>query len=226
MRFLKRISLLNLTVLLGFAVPLVLFVSTQMATSGENAQDVWKDCRASQSCTIEYDYLSNQETDPFLFLGLVVNQEHPRWRKYKKSLRRYPDVRDCLVASEQAVETPNLLMIDWDRVGTSENASVCVFRIASSLNTIERIEAWLSYHKFKSRGANRIVSKNFVSAYETYPVSSINGHWTADQYRALSPSVFETLTGIKLVHSYLLILTFDQLNRISGVETSTRSTLN
>lgn len=196
------------------------------AISENSEGDIWAECRATDSCTIEYDHLANQDTDPFLFIGKVVDREHPKWRSYRKALRRYPDVRDCLVEEERDKSEPNLLMIDWERIGTGKNASVCVFRIASSLGSVERIQAWLAYHRFKFGSVSRRVSESFIPHYETYPVYNITASWSADRYREFNPSWLVAITGYDLIYSYTLVLNFDQNQRIAGVGVGTRSKLN
>lgn len=207
------------------ATALALLTAT-VAIADAPEEDIWAECRSTESCTIEYDHLANQETNPFLFNGKVVDEEHPQWGKYRKTLRRYPDVRDCLQEAERSAKAPNLLMIDWEGVGTSENASVCVFRIAASLGDIERTQAWLAYQGFRFSGINRRVSKTFVPEHEKYPVYNVTASWTVDKYRELNPSWFAAITGYDLVHSYQLVLTFDQNHNIAGVSVVTPTKFN
>lgn len=208
-----------------FAFSLTL-IGASYALSDSPDGDAWAQCRAASSCTIEYDHLADQTSDPFLFLGKVVDRDHPKWRKYRKSLRRCPDVRDCLLEEEKTAETPNLLMIDWERICSGESASVCVFRIAASLGTVERIQAWLAYQKFKFGSVSRRVSKSFIPLYETYPVYNITASWGADRYRELNHSLFTTITGYDLIFRYTLVLNFDKNQKIAGVGMGARSKLN
>lgn len=194
--------------------------------SDNSKYDIWSECRSANSCSIEYDYLSNQKTDPFLFLGRVVNDEHPQWRTYQKTLRRHPDVESCLAKEERNERHPNLLHVDWAYVGTSRGAEICLFRIASSLGSIERIVEWLEYQGFRHRGLNRSVSPKFKPHFETQPVADITASWTAERYREISPSWLSSLTGYDLINSYLLVLSFDQNDKISGVDASARTKLN
>jgi len=207
------------------ATALELLIAT-VAIADAPEEDIWAECRSTESCTIEYDHLANQETNPFLFNGKAVDEKHQKWGKYRKNLRRYPDVRDCLLEAERSEKAPNLLMIDWEGVGTSENASVCVFRIAASLGDIERTQAWLAYQGFRFSGISRRVSKTFVPDHENYPVYTVTASWTVDRYRELNPSLFAAITGYDLVQSYQLVLTFDQNQKIAGVSVVTPTKFN
>jgi hypothetical protein len=53
------------------------------------------------------------------------------------------------------------------------------------------------------------------------PVSQITGWWNMEKYRAINPSLFSTITGVEFVSSYQMVVSFDQLDRVSGVGTYT-----
>ncbi len=212
--------------ILGFISSLFWACSGLVALSEDVPEDVWEYCRANDSCTIGFDHLANQETDPFLFLGKIVNREHPQWKRYRKDLRRFPDVASCLVDSERQKKKPNLLKLDWDEVGTGSGAEVCVFRIASSLKDSGQTLNWLAFHMFRFSGLNRIGSQKFKPRYETEPISQVTARWSIEQYRQVKPSLLTSLTGYELIYEYRLILNFDQNSRISGVGVSTPTKLN
>jgi len=128
------------TALASFAI---LLTGISDAVADEASQDVWTECRETNSCSITYDHLATQDTDPFLFLGKVMDHEHPRWRRYRKAIRRHADVRDCLLRSEENKEVPNLTLIDWQAMGSGEVIEVCLFRIFSSLETPAAAMQWL-----------------------------------------------------------------------------------
>ncbi len=124
------------------AAALALLTAT-VAIVDASEEDIWAECRSTNNCTIEYDHLANQETDPFLFNGKVMDREHPRWRKYRRSLLRYSDVRDCLIRSEAKRESPNLTLIDWTKMRSEEIIEVCMFRVFSSLGAPAAAKQWL-----------------------------------------------------------------------------------
>lgn len=214
------------TQVLAVASSLVWVCSCFIVLAEENPLGFWESCRTDNSCTIEYDHLANQETDPFLFLGKVVDNLHPQWMRYRLALWRYPDVVSCLEKSEREKEEPNLLELDWERVGTGSGAEVCVFRVASSLGSADRTLTWLQYQKFRFSGLNRQWSQNFQPRFDTQPIYQVTARRTIEQYREVSPSWLSSLPRYELIFEYRLILSFDQNFRVSGVGVSTPTKLN
>lgn len=206
---------------------LVLSAFSALAISPvDAAADNWSNCRANDNCTIEFDHLATQKTDPFLFNGKIVDDEHPQWKRYKRALRRYPDVLSCLTDTGYDAVTPNLLKFDWDNVGTSFEAEICVFRVASSLGNSCRTIGWLEYQGFSHNGLNRTYSNNYQPYFETQTISQITARWPIEHYREITPSLFAWLTGYDLIYEYRLVLGFDQHQRISGVHAGTPTKLN
>ncbi len=212
--------------ILAIASSVVWVCSGFTVLAEKNPVDFWESCRSDDSCTIEYNHLANQETDPFLFLGKVVDKLHPRWMRYWLALWQYPNVKSCLEKSEREKKEPNLLKLDWDRVGTGSGAEVCVFRLASSLGSADRTLTWLQYQKFRFRGLNRRGSQNFQPRFDTEPIYQVTARWSIEQYREVNPSWLSSLTGYELINEYRLILSFDQYSKISGVSVSTPTKLN
>ncbi|WP_457650826.1 hypothetical protein [Profundibacter sp.] len=178
---------------------------------------------AVSGAPIEYDRLANQETDPFMFQGKVMDENHPRWRQYRRAIRKFRDVRDCLIEEEQNRETPNLLLIDWQKTGLGSGAQVCLFLIARSLGTMDRHREWLEFHEFRTLSYSRFVSDGYSPAYETEPVAYLSGTWTTEQYRAKKPSWFASLTGIELVQGYGVSVRYSHKQRVVGATASSHS---
>jgi len=135
-------------------VCVLILIGTSQSYAEDTDEDVWAECRATDSCTIEYDYLANQETDPFLFSGKVMDREHPRWSQYRSAIRSYADVRDCLVRSEVKKETPNLTLINWKKMRSGKIIEVCLFRVFSSLGSPENAKLWLEVQGLKNASLN------------------------------------------------------------------------
>lgn len=198
------------------ASSLVWFCSAYAALSESAPVDVWEHCRSDDSCTIEYDRLSTQGDEPYLFLGYVMDSEQARWNQFRKAIHAYPNVQSCLIEEERNKKQPNLLKFDWDSVGTGQEAAVCVFRIARSLSNQDRIQNWFAYHQFEVAGPHRYRSKSFVPTRENQPVASMTGYWTVEQYRKQTPSMIRTLTGFDTVIRYEVILSFSEENQTVG----------
>lgn len=170
---------------LSHAAVLILVSFNAYSVRAESAvEDVWSECRADNTCTIEYDHLANQETDPFLFSGKVVDGNSNKWRSHKSDIREFSDVYDCLVSSERGKKEPNLLLIDWDKVGFGHAAEICLFRISRSLGNTRRLKEWLDYQGFKVVGLNRSRSESYKPRYETQPMQTLSAKWSGAVYEA------------------------------------------
>lgn len=89
-----------------------LVASAGAANSKERLPKDWSVCRDAGTCEIPYERLASQTTDPLLFLGQVVDRDHPKWRRHRRYIRKFSDVRDCLEKDERNRSEPNLLRID------------------------------------------------------------------------------------------------------------------
>lgn len=152
------------------------------------------DCELGSECPIPFDHLSNQETEPFLTNGKVMDESLRQWRTYGDAISEFPDVRSCLLASEQQKEMPNLLLIDWAKTKVHPGGTVCMFRIGSSLGHPELFRKWFEYHDFRLRGYHleRYGSDGGAVSFE--------GSWTPEEYRKRKPNWFVALTGLEIVN--------------------------
>lgn len=201
-------SLLYITALVTTTVP---------AASEDSEVDVWEECRSSDTCIIEYEHLSNQKTEPFLFLGYVMNSEQTRWRQFRRAIHEYPDVLSCLIEEERSKEPPNLLKFDWERVGYGRGAEVCLFRISRSLSDLDRIQNWLSFHQFKVLGYHRTRSEGFVPYRESEPVGKVFAYWTTSQLRERKPSALWSLLGYDPLLRYEVVIGMSEEFQAVGV---------
>ena len=87
---------------------------------------------------IPFDHLATEQTDPYLVAG-----RSPVRQKDVKAAMRIPSVRDCLLKSERGKDNPDLRQFAWQKMGNYDEASVCLFRVFSSLGTPERAALWL-----------------------------------------------------------------------------------
>ncbi|MEW2917200.1 hypothetical protein AB1A64_09010 [Ruegeria sp. ANG10] len=204
---------------LSIASSLVWFCTGYAALSENAPEDIWEHCQTSETCTIEYDHLSNQEDEPYLFLGYVMEPEQARWEQFREAIQTYPDVKSCLLKDEQNKEVPNLLKFDWARVGTGDGAAVCVFRVTRSLGDPDRIQNWFKYHEFEVAGPYRYFSEDFVPTSENQPVATMTGYWTTEQYRRHTPSLIAKLVGLDAVRRYEIILSISYENQVVGSTT-------
>ncbi|WP_371170777.1 hypothetical protein [Aliiroseovarius sp. 2305UL8-7] len=94
---------------------------------------------------IPYDQLATEETDPLLVGGAPPVEGGSAI----KLAKRYDNVRDCLERSERKAEVPDLRKFAWLKMRSYDVASVCLFRVFSSLGTPERSKLWLESQGLK-----------------------------------------------------------------------------
>lgn len=197
--------------------------ASQEITQAPPESDRWAHCRSSDTCELTSAKLADQTSDPFLFLGRVIDRDAARWRQYAFALWRFPDVRSCLVKSERSAEIPNLLLLDWDRTGTGSGAEVCIFRIMRSLSSPEDVENWLAVHQFSFRGRSRRFSSSFEAQFPEQPVTGLTAVWPNEKYRELNPNLLARVTGFEWLLSYQLVIGFREADRVVSVSVVTPS---
>lgn len=87
--------------------------------------------------------LSDQAVSPYLSIGRLVDEQHPRWEEYRGPIAQFRSVRACLAPSEQETDTPNVMNVDWDIIRGPYSVQVCLFRIFDSLGSPELAAQWM-----------------------------------------------------------------------------------
>lgn len=133
---------------------------------------------------IAYDHLSDEKTDPFLVYGKppVKRADRRLWADMQ-AVRRWPDVRSCLIRSERKAEKPDLRKMDWGKMRRKEDIEVCLFRVAASLQSQEAMRDW-----FVSQGMQYVEITKREKLPNVYPedmweVAAINRFSTGKTYR-------------------------------------------
>jgi len=106
-----------------------------------------------RTAKIPYQTLSNEKTHPYRISGQKIDPDK-LGPQIRNAIKRWPDVRDCLIRSEQDKKDPDLRLIDWDLFWTREEANVCLWRIFTSFGTDEsvmreRAKMWLRFQFHK-----------------------------------------------------------------------------
>lgn len=134
---------------------------------------------------IAYDHLSDEKTDPFLVYGKPPAKRADRrlWADMQ-AMRRWPDVRSCLIRSERKVEKPDLRKMDWGKMRRKEDIEVCLFRVAASLQSPVAMRDW-----FVSQGMQRVRVSMLAKIPNVYTedmwvVQAINYFSTGKTFRA------------------------------------------
>jgi hypothetical protein len=180
-------------------------------------------CSDLAVCPIAYVRLSTQETDPFLKQGKIVDEEHADWEGYRGPIRKFSDVRSCLTEDQRYAQFPDLRKVNWPRLlGQRNEAEVCVFRIVTSLLSVDAIETWALSLDMNVSELGRTKSEDYQSKYPMEPRFNLGLGWTGDQYRervAWSP------LGLlnKFIYGYSITVTFSENMQVSGASVSSNS---
>ncbi|HUS54477.1 MAG TPA: hypothetical protein VMY41_10795 [Thermohalobaculum sp.] len=197
-------------------------------TVAANAQEpMIEQCLDPATCPIPYVRLSKQDTEPFLFLGKVIDEKHPRYQDYKSAIRRFRDVRSCLTTEEREKSQPDLRQIEWGAIDNVKEMEVCVFRVISSFDDIETIKTWLRHHDFNVADENRVRNKRYVPDYETDLIFGLTSTLSEKKYREMIPrSWIARLIGFESVRIPALTIYFSQSWQVVGVAVGGSSILN
>ena len=133
-------------IVLSIWIVLSIFIGVFVNSTNVGAQE--QSLLDGASVEIKCKYLSNEDIDPFHWYGTIPVYEKgkDRLEDYVRTASKIRDVRECIVLSEQNKVTPDLRLIDWDRLGEGPKIDVCLFRIFASIG-IDQVASWMRYHK-------------------------------------------------------------------------------
>lgn len=86
-------------------------------------------------------------TPPF-----AMQYEHQMTIRMKVAMMDFPDPESCLERDARHNVTEDLKRLDWDRIDTPPEATVCIFRLLGSYGDISRSEEWLEAQGFRMSG--------------------------------------------------------------------------
>ena len=164
--------------LVGAAIALVVgvFASIAAAENGDPNNSI-----KPADFLIPREDLSTQGTDPFLFIGKVVDENHPRWKAYRVTMDRFPTTSSCLLSEEQNKNVQNLLAFDWQAMTSFREIEVCVFRIARNFDDVDLLRAWLVAQGFRIIDIGRRYSGEPPGKFEDEPVYRQEAFWAPDE---------------------------------------------
>ena len=156
---------------------------------------------------IEYDHLSNEKNEPYGSRGMI-----PQRPEEKRAVRQFSDVRDCLVRVEQEKDIPDLRKIDWQRMTSTANIRVCMFRIFASYGTPEKAVMWLKAQGLTTTGPTD-------GTYAFKPTVNVSGRHapTEDGLLYVSGSRITARLAAKLIYSETFAASWDE----NGILTTT-----
>lgn len=153
----KVLSKLKNILLLG-CIALCSIIITSCYTPVVDNKDVK---RARQSPPIPYVALTTETSHPLLERFTL---EYPKSEaRVVATINRLSSAQECLIESEKNADEPDLRLIDWKAITSQFEFDVCLTRIFQSLEDLEAIKSWTSFHYLKS-------SVNFMNLHD-YPWS-------------------------------------------------------
>jgi hypothetical protein len=105
---------------------------------------------------LPFDRLAKQSLVPFEVLGQVLDSEHPLWTRYESSLNKFSSAQDCLLPAARTPIGWSISAIDWNSFKDHQDIEVCVFRVASSLQSPERARIWLLHQGYQVAGPTQL----------------------------------------------------------------------
>lgn len=140
-------------------------IGSQLVTSGKK---VWVDFQEPSLGTPEYNYRFELLMTPEMKLALL----------------KFSDPQSC-VSDAALVEPSVIVKIDWDKIETTNEASICIFRLLSVYGNLSMSDEWFNSHGFR-------VAENSFSAktphIERDGSLRVTGYWSVKNDGPLFPT--------------------------------------
>lgn len=185
--FNKKITLYSC---IGIVIALGIYI--QMAA--------WIDVPKITGPAIPYDHLSSEETEPFIIRAGGIRPadyggNSKMDKKYTSTVRKFDDVRDCLVSAEAKKTIPDLRFINWGKMRSEANIEVCMYRIFASLGSPEKAKLW-----FEAQGLKNVrINKRIASKKVNGKIIIANGGHVDDEQITVSASNHPKKSGRRYV---------------------------
>lgn len=204
--------------LLGICVVLTNPVAAETTTSPPLGNKGIEIDAPTRDFLIPIGQLTTQADRPYMVLGTVIDGAQPRWEKTKKYIKRYPTAAQCLKQEEQSKPVVDLRNIDWRGPEGFVGLEVCLFRIMTSLKSVEEMYAWFTYHGFKISPVSRYRSEFAHVGRDAYlPVKSFTAIWEIDEYYERRPNWFYSLTKFGTAYSVSVTVSLSNDDNVSKV---------
>jgi hypothetical protein len=200
----------------GWGAVLLIATACWLVTTGRaGAQDGAVDCGIGSACRSAPKSWPDQESQPFRFLGEIMDRDHPRWRTYARPIARYPGPRECLLPEEANLERPSLLAFDWQGPRRLSDLDVCLFRVFAALGSPEEVRAWLRHFGFQVSAFRDMIGVTGVPADQN-PTKGFGAQADQKTYRRLRPSRIVKLIGFDTTRAFSISVRYnDDLQLIS-----------
>ena len=133
--------------------------------------------------------LATEADRPFMLSGHTIETSEGVARQYRHAVGSYSSVLGCLNPEQQSSDHPDLAEINWRQFRSTQEADVCLFRIASSYQGVDQFEAWLG-----RQGFDRITRGIAYSPTLAGDGLSVQARWsTVDNGVLFYPSIYQRL---------------------------------
>lgn len=156
----------------AFGWILVFFVVTEVIFFLLNLYEATLGAPTLKGAPIAYKHLATEKSHPFpLYSGRESRVAH------KSAIWKFPDVSSCLTWSEQFTKTPDLRNMSWWSLSTAEDADVCLFRIFSSIESVDDVIAWVGSLGLNITFRRKIRRQRMYRFDEKMPGMQLNMTW-------------------------------------------------
>ena len=155
--------------------------------------------------------IATESGHPFLFNGKTVANENVR-RRYGETVKKFSSVLDCLKPSERSKAQPELLNIAWNLFTSTQEADVCLFRVAASYRTKDDFANWLKKQDFKVH----TVIDNRITGNEEAWISASRS--TKEHGALFYSSILQRLGIMGADWSLSLLARFDHAGQVVGMK--------
>jgi hypothetical protein len=161
-------------------VGIVFLISSSVQHFHKRAEARSQLCKGDAN-PVSFKRLSKEQSSPFLKLGRPLSDLQGRsdYGEYKAAVDHFPDVRACLINSERKKHIPDLSLFDWDMIRGEYETEVCLFRIFSSIGSVEGSGRWLKDQGFNVGHISEISTSRMSmrSRHEEEPGIHIAASW-------------------------------------------------
>lgn len=106
------------------------------------------------------------EESPFRLGNLIYREaytaSHPARERYGDVPFQYPSAKTCLTQDQEDEQTVDDADMNWKALSSVEAVEVCLFRVASKLQTKERIIQWMIGQGWESKLQNEVSDLNHI----------------------------------------------------------------
>ena len=199
-----------------FSLKCTLFLIIFLCLPGLLFAEASGDCPPDHMCVSDFEIVATETEVPYRRNGGIKEGSARH-----NAILKYADPVDCLVTNKNGQK--NIVSVIWRSLNIDE-VQVCIFRIAASLRSKEKIAIWL-----KSEGFIGVAVRDFPGGNASPSLknaySTITGSWDHATGQSKIPSFLGRLS-LKLVRGSSVSIFQDDSENVIAAVYSTSSILN